>query len=111
MAWFKVRRHFELMAHTVRDQLRKDIDGFAPVASETPDEAFDRLDDFLQDYSGFPISTTFSEDDLIKMHFRVARRFAALDIKVRMIQSELSSGDRPAHKCSCEYIVSEIMGE
>ena len=111
LAWFKVRRFYELTGHSVRDQLRKEIDAFAPVGSETPDEAFDRLDDLLQDYIGFPSATPFTEDDLIKMHLRVAQRYAALDIKVRMIQASLSAGDRPPHKSTCEYIVNELLGE
>ena len=110
-AWVNVRRHYELTGHSIRDQLRKEIDAFAPLASETPDSAFDRLDDLLQDYQSFPTATPFTNDDQIKMYLSIARRFAALDIKVRMIQSSLSSGERPPHRSSCEYIINELLGE
>ena len=78
LTWFNVRRYYELTGHSVRDQLRKEIDGFAPLSSETPDEAFDRLDDLLQDYGGFPSSTPFTEDDKIKMYLSIARRRSML---------------------------------
>ena len=54
---------------------------------------------------------SFTENDLIRMYFRVARRFAALDIKVHMIHSELSGGERPPRKCTYAYVISEIMGK
>ena len=32
-AWVNVRRHYELTGHAIRDQLRREIDSFSPLAA------------------------------------------------------------------------------
>jgi len=52
-----------------------------------------------------------SEESKIRKVLKNCAKFSSLDVKVKMVRSALTSGDRPDRKCRYPYICEEITAE
>jgi hypothetical protein len=106
-----LRRHFELLGSNVQEKIRLDIDKFKPTVGESPVQMIRRLNKLYTRYSRCPNPETPTKEPKLRKLYLNASKFEALAIKVRMIKSDMTSGKRPGHESTYEYICEELVSE
>ena len=111
MQFCYLRRHFELLGSNVREKLRREIEGFKPKSGEDPMAMIRRLNKLYLSYEKCPNPEPQSVESRTRKILNNASHFDALAIKVKMIQSDLTSGkmkmDDMTYQGVCEELISE----
>ena len=111
MQFCYLRRHFELLGSNVRGKLRREIEDFKPKSGEDPMAMIRRLNKLYLSYEKCPNPEPQSVESRTRKILNNASHFDALAIKVKMIQSDLTSGkmkmDDMTYQGVCEELISE----
>jgi hypothetical protein len=111
MQFCYLRRHFELLGSNVREKLRREIEEFKPKSGEDPMAMIRRLNKLYLSCGKCPNPEPQSVESRTRKILNNAGKFDALAIKVKMIQSDLTSGkmkmDDMTHQGVCEELISE----
>jgi len=106
-----LRRHYELLSSNVKEKLRMKIEKFAPLTGEDPLRMIARLNKMYVSYAKSINPEPQSTESKIRKVLTLCAKFSSLSVKIKMIRSSLSSGDRPPRKmtyvCTCEEITAE----
>jgi hypothetical protein len=106
-----MRRHFEIQGSHIKEKLRKQIEAFAPVVGENPVAMGRRLTKLYKRYAGTTNPEAQSEESKIRRLLAGAFMFEALEVKVRMIRSEMTGGRRPPRERTFKLLQEEINAE
>jgi hypothetical protein len=110
-AFALLRRHYELLSSNVKEKLRLKIQNFQPLTGEDPLRMISRLNKLYVKYAKTINPEPQSTESKIRKVLALCAKFASLDIKIKMIRSSLTSGDREPRKMTYTYICEEITAE
>ena len=111
MQFCYLRRHFELLGSNVREKLRRQIEDFKPKSGEDPTAMIRRLNKLYLSYEKCPNPEPQSVESRTRKILNNAGHFEALAIKVKMIQSELTSGKMNMDDMTCQAVCEELISE
>ena len=100
-----LRRHYELLSSNVKEKLRMKIEKFAPLTGEDPLRMIARLNKMYVSYAKSINPEPQSTESKIRKVLTMCAKFSSLSVKIKMIRSSLSSGDRPPRKMTHVHTV------
>ena len=106
-----LRRHYELLSSNVKEKLRLQIQNFKPLTGEDPLRMISRLNKLYVRCGKTINPEPQSVEAKIRRVLTNCAKFSSLGVKIKMIRSSLTSGDRPERKMTYTYICEEITAE
>jgi len=106
-----LRRHYELLSSNVKENLRLQLTNFKLKSGENPLKMFARLNKLYVRYGKTINPEPQTTESKIRKVLKLCSKFQSLDVKIKIIRSALTSGEKATKRGTCQWVCEQITAE